>query len=99
MLLLSEYTLLERISLGGSTLLYRAERCCDQQKVMLKILEPAGAVGEEKVRLTREYKFAGRFPGKGIARYLHLETWTWDAGKVGQLRFTENIVELMAGRI
>ncbi len=65
MLLLSEYTLLERISLGGSTLLYRAERCRDKQKVMLKILEPAGADGGEKARLTREYEFAGRFPVKG----------------------------------
>jgi predicted ATPase/signal transduction histidine kinase len=74
MLLLSEYTLLERISLGGSTLLYRAERCSDKQKVMLKILDPAGT-GDEKARLTREYEFAGRFPGKGVARYLHLETY------------------------
>ncbi|MBD0256087.1 MAG: AAA family ATPase [Cytophagales bacterium] len=75
MLLLSEYTLLERISLGGSTLLYRAERCHDKQKVMLKILEPAGAGADEKARLTREYEFAGRFPVKGIPRYLHLETY------------------------
>jgi len=75
MLLLSEYTLLERISLGGGMLLYRAERCRDKQKVMLKILEPAGAGGDEKARLTREYAFAGRFPVKGIPRYLHLETY------------------------
>jgi hypothetical protein len=37
---------------------------------------------------------------EGVLRFdFPAARWTWNAGKVGQLRFTENIVELMAGRI
>ncbi|QHT69780.1 AAA family ATPase [Rhodocytophaga rosea] len=75
MVLLSEYNFLERISLHDHTFIYRAERCKDHQKVLLKIVENASEKSEQAARIAHEYEIASSFSCKGIARFLTLETY------------------------
>ncbi len=75
MVLLSEYNFLERISLHDHTFIYRAERCKDHQKVLLKIVENAGDKTEQAARIAHEYAIASSFSCKGIARFLTLESY------------------------
>lgn len=75
MVLLSEYNFLERISLHDHTFIYRAERCKDHRRVLLKIVENAGDKPEQAARIAHEYEMAGHFSCKSIARFLTLETY------------------------
>ncbi|MEI6950065.1 AAA family ATPase [Paraflavisolibacter sp. H34] len=75
MVLLSDYIILERIGLKGSKLFYRAERCRDKQKVILKVYENASARSAEAARIQNEYEIGRGIACKGGARYLALDTY------------------------
>jgi predicted ATPase/signal transduction histidine kinase len=75
MLLLSDYNILEKISLNGNKLIYRAERYRDSQKVILKILENMDSEYNQVDQIANEYEIGKNISFKRIPKYLELETY------------------------
>ena len=68
------YNILERISPKSGKRLYRAERCSDGEKVILKIFDAVNSK-QYSSRIIDEYESVSRLTFTGIPKYSKLETF------------------------
>ncbi|MCT7982647.1 AAA family ATPase [Laspinema sp. A4] len=75
---LKGYTIIEKIYEGVNTIVYRAQRELDDQRVILKLLKAEYPTPEELAKLHHEYEITRNLNSSGIIKVYALETFEYN---------------------
>ncbi len=72
------YTIIEKVYEGVNTIVYRAQRELDDQRVILKLLKAEYPTPEELAKLYHEYEITRNLNSSGIIKVYALETFEYN---------------------